>query len=279
MVLGGFRSFLLLVLTVKSQKGGGTRVADLPMLSTRDVIISTGINCFFPNGSSTFGSSNEMEFSLSNFQQQEIPDSDNFTLQQYVEEYKLNRITLYLLSRRKQSSDPDIAVSELEKPVFSRTETVHHSSEVEVTTQSLDDRQQLISEQKKEYLKSLQTDRELERRKRVKLSEEARLIKRQIEIMLARKDRVREEPCQGEDRVVVRVRHLTFGVVERAFRPDTMLASIYDWVGSLDSTPDNFVLSNYNHDLMPTECIGTIAIHSSIVLNMRESDFTPPLGI
>ena len=54
---------------VKSQKEGGTRVADLPMLSTRDVIISTGINRFFPNGSSTFGPSNEMEFSVSNFQQ------------------------------------------------------------------------------------------------------------------------------------------------------------------------------------------------------------------
>ena len=263
---------------VKSQKGGGTRVADLPMLSTRDVIISTGINCFFPNGYSTFGPSNEMEFSLSNFQQQEIPDSDNFTLQQYVEKYKLNRITLYLLSRRKQSSDPDIADSELEKPVFSPTETVHHSSEAEVITQNLDDRRQLISEQNEEYWKSLQTDRELEKRKRLKLSEEASLIKRQIEIMLARKDRVPEEPHQGEDRVVVRVRHLTFGVVERAFRPDTLLASIYDWVGSLDSTPEHFVLSNYNHDLMPTECIGTIAIHSSIVLNMRESDFPPPLG-
>ena len=32
---------------VKSQKGGGTRVANLPVLSTRDVIISTGINWFF----------------------------------------------------------------------------------------------------------------------------------------------------------------------------------------------------------------------------------------
>lgn len=32
---------------VKSQKGGGTRVADLPVLSARDVIISTGINWFF----------------------------------------------------------------------------------------------------------------------------------------------------------------------------------------------------------------------------------------
>ena len=169
---------------VKSQKGGGTRVADLPMLSTRDVIISTGIN-----GYSTFGPSNEMEFSLSNFQQQEIPESDNFTLQQYVEEYKLNRITLYLLSRRKQSSDPDIADSELEKPVFSPTETVHHSSEAEVITQNLDDRRQLISEQNEEYWKSLQTDRDLEKRKRVKLSEEASLIKRQIEIMLGRKDR------------------------------------------------------------------------------------------
>lgn len=72
---------------VKSQKGGGTRVADLPVLSARDVIISTGINWFFFfNGSGTFGPSNEMEFSVSNFQEQEISDSDNFTLKQYAEE-------------------------------------------------------------------------------------------------------------------------------------------------------------------------------------------------
>jgi len=237
------------------------------MLSARDVIISTAINCFFPNGSSTFGPSNEMEFSLSNFQQQEIADSDNFTLQQYVEEYKLNRITLYLLSRRKQSSDhPDIADSELEKPVFSPTETVHQASEAEVLPQNLDDRQQLISEQNEEYWKSLEIDRELERRRRAKLSEVASLVKRQVEIMLARKDRAPDEPCQGVDRVVVRVCHLTFGVVKGSFRPVTMLASIYDWVGSLDSTPEHFVLSNYNHDLMPTKCIGTIAIHTVVQL-------------
>ena len=77
--------------------------------------------------------------------------------------------------------------------------------------------------------------------------------------------------------MVVRVGHLTFCVIERVFRPDTMLASIYEWAGSLDSKPDHFVLSNYSHDVMLTECIGTIAIHSSIVLNMRESDVTPPL--
>ena len=125
----------------KAKKGEEPELQILPMLSTGDVIIGTGINCFFfPNGSSTFGPSNEMEFSLSDFQHQEIPDSDNFMLQQYVEEYKLNRITLYLLSRRKQSSDTDIPDSELEKPVLSPTETVHHSSEAEVITQSLDDR-------------------------------------------------------------------------------------------------------------------------------------------
>lgn len=57
-----------------------------------------------------------------------------------------------------------------------------------------------------------------------------------------------------------------------------MPTSIYDWVGSLDSTPEHFVLSNYNHDFMPTECIRTIAIHKSIVLDMWESDFAPHLG-
>ena len=74
-------------------------------------------------------------------------------------------------------------------------------------TQNLDDRRQLISEQNEEYCKSLETERELERRMRAKLSEEASLLKRQVEVMLARKDRVPEEPRQGEDRVVVRVRH------------------------------------------------------------------------
>ena len=46
-------------------------MVDLHVLSAKDVIISTGIkDCFFPNGSSSFGPSDEMEFSISNFQQQ-----------------------------------------------------------------------------------------------------------------------------------------------------------------------------------------------------------------
>lgn len=48
--------------------------------------------------------------------------------------------------------------------MFSPTETVHHASEAEVLTESLDDRRQLISEQNEGHWKSLETDRELEER-------------------------------------------------------------------------------------------------------------------
>lgn len=51
---------------VKKDKGGGIRVVDLPMLSAKDVIINTGKDCFFPNGSSSFGSSDEMKFQTIN---------------------------------------------------------------------------------------------------------------------------------------------------------------------------------------------------------------------
>lgn len=52
---------------VKSTKGGGTRIVDLPILSSKEVIVNAGKKFFFPYGSSKFGTTDEMEFSISNF--------------------------------------------------------------------------------------------------------------------------------------------------------------------------------------------------------------------
>ena len=97
------------------------------MLSAKDVIINTGKDCFFPNGSSSFGSSDEMEFSISNYQKQEVLNDVDMTLERYVEQFELNRIFLYLLSRTEDRSKSHSSLilssgsdSELEKPVFAR---------------------------------------------------------------------------------------------------------------------------------------------------------------
>lgn len=193
---------------VKTQKGGGVRVVDLHVLSAKDVIINTGKDCFFPNGSGSFGPSDEMEFSISNFQQQEILNDDDFTLERYVEQFKLNRITLYLLSRRKNRSKSHSSLtlssgsdSELEKPVFA-TRTTTHASESKVTTQYLDERRQLIPLQNEECLRSLEADREKQTRKGVKLAEEVEIVKKQEEMMLARKMRVPEVLCDLSEQLI-----------------------------------------------------------------------------
>lgn len=56
------------------------------------------------------------------------------------------------------------------------------------------------------------------------------------------------------------------------------MASVYDWIGSLHITPENFVLTNTKNDLMPGESGQSMAQNSScIVLNMRERECMPPL--
>ena len=202
---------------------------DLPMLSAKDVIINTGKDCFFPNGSSSFGSSDEMEFSISNYQKQEVLNDVDMTLERYVEQFELDRIFLYLLSRTEDRSKSHSSLilssgsdSELEKPVFARCTTTH-ASESNVTTQDLDKRRQFIALHNEEYLRSLEVDREKQGKKRQKLSEEVEIVE-----------------------------NLNL---------------------SPSPFPKHFVLSNYNHDLMPDESIDAIGPNGSIVL----SDYMSPL--
>ena len=59
--------------------------------------------------------------------------------------------------------------------MFSPTDTVHITSEVEMLTQNLDDKQQSITDQYEEYQRSLETDRGFENRKRAKISGRSQL--------------------------------------------------------------------------------------------------------
>ena len=67
-----------------------------------------------------------------------------------------------------------------------------------------------------------------------------------IRIQAARASRLLPEPdfTTNTDAVVVAVRHIDLGIITRCFRSSETITAVYDWVGSLQAEPVNFVLCN-----------------------------------
>ena len=64
------------------------------------------------------------------------------------------------------------------------------------------------------------------------------------------------------DAVVVAVRHIDLGVITRCFRFSETITAVYDWVGSLQAEPVNFVLCNAlspGHGKDPSSSVCTVA--------------------
>lgn len=277
---------------VKTAKGGGVCVVDLPLTATHEEIVANARNLFFENESSSFGDAKDMEFGLANFQRQPIEAIEFSVLKNYIDKYKRKLIKLFLTSKKKMSeivsvpdgsdcdsslhsNDNDIkeekhddrfsecSVDSLDIPVWDLTEV---KKPVE---QNLEDRRKLIAQQDEEFQRSLKADQA----KKLKLIEEEERVKRQHVLMNARKARVLEEPGPEEVSILVRVRHVTLGLVERRLRSQTQMSAVYDWIGSLGLIPENFILSEFSKDLLPHECIPNTAC----VLNMKETFTTPSL--
>lgn len=79
------------------------------------------------------------------------------------------------------------------------------------------------------------------------------------------------EPSDGFPFVIVSVRHLTFGIIKRRFAPDCKVRAVYDWVGSLATTPEDFSLS-LSHPRIKVRPNDNISLVSSSVLHMSEED-------
>ena len=56
-------------ISVRQNKGGGTRDVHVSPTATADIIIETGKELFFPDGVSTFGKAEFMEFALANYRE------------------------------------------------------------------------------------------------------------------------------------------------------------------------------------------------------------------
>ena len=150
------------------------------------------------------------------------PDGDKieFSLQSYFDLHKLTRVRLYLKTERKAP-------------------TASKKRKQESDTAS---RTMLREAQDEEFAESLLADRAKKEKKEERLMEEVSKAKEVEEIYAARLRRVLDEPKEGEPQVVVRVRHVDLGLIQRTFKPYQAMAAVYDWVGSLQLIPVYFSL-------------------------------------
>ena len=138
-------------------KGGGSRVVEMAVSSTRMDIFNTCKDLFFPGGNSIFGNEDNMIFSLTNFKGEKVGDSIRvgredkpFNLCNYMEVHKIKTIRLYLQSRKIDDSDDDSydgASHDLPSEFDLNQDSLLIGSTMEM--------QNLVNEQDKEFQESL----------------------------------------------------------------------------------------------------------------------------
>ena len=258
---------------VRQSRGGGTRSVSMSGYSTISDILEEARNLFFPQGKSVYGNWMDMDCELANFKgevKRSLTSHEgnvmDFSLQSYFELHKLTRVRLYLRTRQRGTSS--ISVEEGEPEAESETLGVLKGNSRE--------RAKLREEQDGEYAESLRADRAKTERREQALKEELNKARKVEEIHAARLSRVLDEPTVDEPRVVVRVRHIDLGLVNRAFKPNQKMAAVYDWIGSLQLIPLYFSLSNTPGNVIDPSV--SIDYSADKVLFMEQRDDPIPLS-
>ena len=188
-----------------------------------------------------------------------LPDGRtcDFTLQAYLDVYKLQRPRLYLMTKpennnchQTESDASDCSIDDEKLPVaFSATSREEQSSMTNVISVPDPDE---VSEG------SMDKDSQLEN------------------LRQARLNRVQTEPDVTEEYVLISVRHIHLGVKTRAFRLDDKMMAVYDWIGSLSTVPEYFHLYlQFPFKLLcPSE---DLSVAQKQLLNMKE--VTGPLPL
>lgn len=280
-------------ISVRLAKGGGSRTVEMPITATKNEIVPTAIELFFKNGTSQFGPSIDFNFGLANFKNEDISDTlminereVPFTIQNYLEAYKTNKVRLYLTSYPKvevldiESDGEDIRPQlRCPKKRDAETSVVEEEAAVDMfaslgrevhVKESLESRRAMIKQQDKEYEESLECDKA----KQMKLENEIEDCLRKEALRQSRAGRVPPEPVGGEDNfVAVQIRHPIYGLLKRLFASTDLLASVYDWVGSYSTDPEHFVLCDtYGMQMAPSQPVSSA---DKCTLNMIESLWTP----
>jgi len=158
-------------ISVRMNKGGGTRDVDIKLNAGKEHIIDIAKGIFFSNGQSIFGPEEKMTFGLANFQQEDISKVKvsgmclSFTLQRYIENCKMSRVRLYLTSKVNNLDDISCITPADQNPARSdsKPETKESGSDDgQIKSRSLSklhERRKLIAEQDAAYDQSLLADR------------------------------------------------------------------------------------------------------------------------
>ena len=265
---------------VRAEKGGGTREVLFPNESTYDDILQRCTDVFFPEGMSNAGDINHFNLSLMNFKS--TPIDSSFTLGEYIKEHHLTKTRIYFYTKKKtiqqimlepipseSESDSDELptfinqlptfinplstvtyplstvinpLSNVINPPFSNNATQGPSNNISSLHSELignsDERLALNMEITNAYQDSLQLDSEKENKRRVEREDQ----NRKEELRKYRGHMVPDEPDLSCPHTVVLVRHQTRGLIKRIFPEEAHMSSVYYWVGSLSTDPENFSL-------------------------------------
>ena len=136
----------------------------------------------------------------------------------------------------------------------------------------------------------MQISESIDRAKEEKKAEEEKAANRQreeaeskaklaSELKEKRGRRLPPEPEIDENHILINVRHLTRGIITRAFRPDCKVSSVYDWIGSLDDSPLYFaLLSPTSQILLQDECVKDIGKQYTLCMSERDYAVVPDEG-
>lgn len=251
---------------VRLKDGGGTRMVDIQKSATKADVIEMAKNLFFSDGKCIFGPMEQLEFDLLTFNKESIStfrvdDKDvPFTVQAYIDHFKLSKIRLYLHTEIKEDEhSDDLLESDSDQDSFvnfsmydvqlqSRNEEPDVLREDQLIGSSKQ-RQELKESIDKAYEESLAADQAKSSVNVVVVDEEEYHQKANADaydLRKARNERLPKEPCASEPHYIVSVRHLSLGVLTRMFSLDDCAYSIYDWIGWLTDSPQHFQLCTYS---------------------------------
>lgn len=139
----------------------------------------------------------------------------------------------------------------------------------------LQETRKLKESQDRAYQESLLKDQDKAQEMKYTAMLESQKALEQERLQQVRLLRVPDEPLQRENSVLIKVRHLTLGLVKRNFHQRNSMSNVYDWVGSLSPVPMNFELIDYSgKSCLPEQ---GVKMFEQCTLNMTETDSSPPL--
>ena len=90
--------------------------------------------------------------------------------------------------------------------------------------------------------------------------------------------RVPQQPADKRNAVLVNVRHVNLGLQSRSFPSNGTVSYVYDWVGSLDTYPDNFGLFKMREEVLPSDHISKVHKCTLFMEEVEDPILLSPVG-